>query len=105
YTYWLGRSEGGHPRDVRGHISAEDSGFHSLLCDHGNIGECVSSPVIAVGLGVNVVAERAAPLDLSLQSQRVAGLMRSVDQNDAVRSSHETVVGATQSGLSEHIGG
>ena len=79
-------SEGGHALDMGGQISAEDSRSHSLLRDYGNVEERVPGPVVAVGFGVNDVAKRATPLDLSFQPHRVAGFVRRIDQHNAVRS-------------------
>jgi hypothetical protein len=35
------------------------------LCDHGNVEEGVPRPVVAVGFGVDDIAEPAAAFDLS----------------------------------------
>ena len=95
----LVRSEGGHARNMRGQISAEDARSHSFLRDHGNVEERVPGPVVAVGLGVDDVAEPATPLDLPFQPHGVAGLVRRVDQNDAVGSHHEAVIGTLEFGF------
>jgi hypothetical protein len=100
----LVRSERRHARNVRGQISAQDARSHSLLRDYRNVEERVPGPVVTVGLGVDDVAESAAPLDLPIQPHGIAGLVRRIDQNDAVRSHHEAMIGAFESGLHEDIG-
>ena len=59
--------------------------------------------MVAVGLGVDDVAEAATPLDLPFESHGVARLMRRVDQNEAVRSHHQAMIRALQSGLCEYV--
>ena len=50
---------------MRGQISAQDAGSHSLLRDHGNVEKGISGPVVAMGFGINDVAQPAAPFDLT----------------------------------------
>jgi hypothetical protein len=72
--------------------------------DHRGVEERVGRAVIAVGLGVEDVAERAAPLDLRLEAERVARLVRAVDQDEAVGREDEAVVRAALFRLDQNVG-
>src|SRR4029434_3199024 len=95
--------KGGDARNVRGQVSAKNSGSHSLLRNYRNVEERVPGPVISMGLGVDDVDAPAAPLDLPFQPHRIARLVRRVDQNEAIRSRHEAVIGALEPGLHENV--
>ena len=45
------------------------------------------------------------PLDLAFEPERIARLVRRVDQNDAVRSDHDAMIRALQTGFDEDVGG
>src|SRR5712691_8792870 len=77
---------------MRCHIGAEDAGAHAFVRNDGDIKKGVARPVVAVGFGINDIAELAALGDLRFQLQRIAGLVRTINHDDAIGRSHESMV-------------
>ena len=80
----LVRPESADPGDMLGHICFQDACSDSLVCDNRRVEEGVSRPVVAVGLGVDDIAEQPPLLDLRLQPHGCGGLVGAVDHDDAV---------------------
>src|SRR5262249_4998482 len=95
----------GDARDVRRQIGRQDARAYALVGDDGDVEVRVAGPVVAVGLGVEDVAQPAALLEVGPQPHRVAGLVRGVDQHEAVRGGDEAVIGPAEPGLDEDVPG
>ena len=98
------RPERRDPGDVRGHISGQDPGSHALVSDHRDVEVRVPRPVVAVGLGVQDVAEPAAAFDVRFESDGVTGLVWAVDHHDSVGRCDDPVIAPAELGLDEDVG-
>ena len=77
------------------HICFKDSVPNSFVGDYRSIEECVASPMVTMGLGVNYVSKLAALLEFGFELQSVAGLVRAVNHHNAVGGGNEAVITAS----------
>ena len=61
------RAEGTDAGGVLGHVGVQDAGADALVGDNRRVEEGVAGPVVAVGLGVDDVAQQSPFLNLGLQ--------------------------------------
>ena len=88
-----------------GHVSVQHAGADPFVGDDGGVEEGVAGPMVAVGLGIDDVAEQSSLPDLRLQPYRRGGLVGAVNHDDAVGGGHESKVATSSLGFNPNIAG
>ena len=101
----LFRAEVGHPFDVFIQVGFQNAGADTFMGDYRRVEEGIARPVVAVGFGIDDVAQLPVLCDFRLQFQCVSGLVRTVDHHDTVGGGDEAVVAAPNLGFHINIAG
>ena len=85
-------------------VGVEDALADAVVGDNRGVEVGVAGPVVAVGFGVDDVAEGAVFGDFGFEFEGVAGLLGAVNHHDAFGGDHEAVIAAPDLGFGKDAG-